>query len=138
MQLNVASAKLKGANESATLAKSMKMDKNTWQQSRFFPFHHQKHVSACECALESFTRGSNLAPWVIFVRVYSCQLLVKCLDFTVMCINVDIQNICGNGPEYFVTFWKYIATHYKTETTQKKEENNSVCVSGWVDGCGVE
>lgn len=74
--------------------------------------------------------------------MYSCQLLVKCLDFTVMCIYVDIQNICVNGPEYFVTFWKYIATHYKTETTQKKEENNGVCVCGrvgeWMDGWRVE
>lgn len=69
--------------------------------------------------------------------MYSCQLLVKCLDFTVMCIYVDIQNICGNGPEYFVTFWKYIATHYKTETTHKKRrEQWCVCVwaGGWVDG----
>lgn len=139
MQVNVTSAKLKGANENATLAKSMKMDKNTWQQSRLFPFHHQKHVSACKCALESFTRGSNLAPWVIFVRVnLQCTLASYWWNVWTSqscAFTLTSKTFVGMDQNILSPFESTLPLITKLKQPRKKKRTMvCVCVGGWVSG----
>lgn len=117
------------------------MDKNTWQQSRLFPFHHQKHVSACKCALESFTRGSNLAPWVIFVRVnLQCTLASYWWNVWTSqscAFTLTSKTFVGMDQNILSPFESTLPLITKLKQPRKKKRTMvCVCVwaGGWVDG----